>query len=174
MVQYWSGAQTIALREWVDLDERYEFRVFVFAGRVTAISQYMWDRAYEELQDAEKMRLWKEEIIEYWETRLKDKLTTVCKEWVVDVVRLEDATWKMIEINAFGADLRTGSCLFHWDLDYGIIHATDGDPQMRICVGGSQQAGFSASLQSKRPFSLRIGAFPARSRSASSCPWAPL
>lgn len=56
------------------------------------------------------------------------------------MIRIGENQFKTIEINAFGADLRTGGGLFHWGIDHDIIYGKSAC-ELRVCVGGSESAG---------------------------------
>lgn len=66
-----STSVQIVLREWFTCDEEWEFRVFVYGGKVTAISQYIWDQRFDHLQSSSFLVTLKQEIINYWEDHLK-------------------------------------------------------------------------------------------------------
>lgn len=134
----------LVLREWIDgLDSRFEFRCFVFDGRLTAISQYDWTTPYAIWSDDEQCSRTKAAIVEFVQTLIVPKLVAQCREWVVDVV-FHRQRWFVVEINMFGADLNVGGCLFHWAIDYDIIHrcASASEPVMRVLSDGSIESGF--------------------------------
>jgi hypothetical protein len=133
---------SLVLREWIDgLDSRFEFRCFVFDARVTAISQYDWTTPYAIWSDDDHCHRTKAAIVAFVQAQIVPRIASHCREWVVDVV-FHRQRWFVVEINMFGADLNVGGCLFHWAIDYDVIHATAGEPVMRVLSDGSVEAGF--------------------------------
>lgn len=130
----------IVLREWIDrLDSRWEFRCFVFDGRVTAISQYDWTTKYPEVWgDDVRCAQVGAAIVHFVNESCLPRLITPtgCTEWIVDVCRTHDEQWRVVEVNSFGADLNVGGCLYHWELDYDLIYRKDGEATIRFLSDG--------------------------------------
>ncbi len=124
--------ETIVLRRWIpDLDSRFEFRCFVFENHVTAVSQYEYVNAYPIWSDDQFCKTMFAEILAFLDSVLPRLSPLVCTEWTIDVVK-HGGKWSVVEINAFGADLNVGGCLFHWDIDYNILLNPDKLPVMRV------------------------------------------
>lgn len=112
IIQRWSPA----------IDLRYEFRVFIYQGKVNAISQDIW---WEKLgwRDGYSSGI-VDTIVTLW-SNVKGFLPfDTC---TMDVFLSKDershTNWKagIIEFNGFGAHLNTGSDLFHWVNDADIL-----------------------------------------------------
>jgi hypothetical protein len=116
--------EALIIQRWSsDVERRREFRVFVYEGRVTAISQDSW---------CEKLG-WREN----YSSGLVDAITDLWDNvnglvpfgtCIMDVLVSHDANvlgkWRarIIEFAGFGAHLNTGSDLFHWVTDAEILH----------------------------------------------------
>jgi hypothetical protein len=117
--------ELIVLREWIpNLDGRFEFRCFVCDGRVTGISQYEYVNVYPMWSDDKYCKTIFAEILLFLEEVVPRLLPLECRDWTVDVVKHADK-WQVVEINAFGADLNVGGCLFHWRIDYELLFGSD-------------------------------------------------
>lgn len=132
VLQHRQNDQKIVLRQWEPhLRKEDEFRVFCFQGRVTCVSQYFWTSSFQSLVVEEDVVYIAQSLLNYVNTAVLPRIVDTCGEWVIDVVRLS-STWKVIELNSFGADLNVGACLFHWDLDYEALHQSEGPVSFRI------------------------------------------
>ncbi|KAJ3034261.1 hypothetical protein HK097_004567, partial [Rhizophlyctis rosea] len=111
---------TLYLSDWDDtIDMNNEFRVFVYQGKVTGISQYRWADYFlaEWNKDQDSMRKVGNDVLEFVEGKLIPALDGGEKvTFVTDVVLVGNQTW-MIEINKFGGETGCGSALFHWKRD---------------------------------------------------------
>lgn len=102
---------SIILRKWYQIDPCFEFRGFVFGGRLVAVSHY-----YKMLYDAEIFKtrsLIQQAIEEFFAARVRDKIPLL--EYVVDFVVLPRDGYRcfVIELNPWAAN--TSSALFSWD-----------------------------------------------------------
>jgi gamma-glutamylcyclotransferase (GGCT)/AIG2-like uncharacterized protein YtfP len=120
----------ICLREWSeDLKLENEFRVFVFGGKITAISQYDHYTYYPHLagiKDAVQdgiCTLWRE---------VHEALQ--CDRYVMDVAFFPDRTEKRFMVVEFSPFLPcTGAALFSWASDISVLKGEgDGGIQFRI------------------------------------------
>ncbi|KAH0564993.1 hypothetical protein GP486_001608 [Trichoglossum hirsutum] len=127
------GEALIVQRWSPDIELRREFRVFVYKGRITAISQDIW---------------WKKLG---WRKNYSDGFVNAISDlWdnVKDLVPFDSCTmdvlvsydedeirgWKarLIEFNGFGAHLNTGSDLFHWVNDADILQGKRAEITVRF------------------------------------------
>ena len=105
-----------------DLEYHSEFRVFVCQKNITAISQqHLYTsndilKALDKEKREEKINKWITIINNYFETTIKDKITTL-DSYVIDIDITKDEKPYFIEINCFGKEYPSGSALFHWLID---------------------------------------------------------
>lgn len=117
-------------------DEKNEFRVFVYKGKITAITQYAWCKDFgwskELLYNIINM------IIEYVSKEIiliaTDKL---CDRFVVDVIFVKDKI-ELIEFNSFGMELSSGSGLFEWKRDCDILYGNGNNIYIRYTFDDSE------------------------------------
>mgnify|MGYP000846706478 CR=1 FL=1 len=108
----------IMLREYVDMNNAYEFRLFVFGSVLRAISQYFCYVYFEELEDNQKRQHIYNNIVSWFATIYKN---ISYEDYTVDIL-VSTNDIKIIEINSFGPGLLSGSSLFSWTKDYDILH----------------------------------------------------
>jgi hypothetical protein len=116
-----------------DLEFHSEFRVFVHKKTVTAISQqhlYTTNEILKQLDEKEreeKINKWITIINDYFESTIKDRITTL-DSYVIDIDITKEGKPYFIEINCFGKEYASGSSLFHWIIDefklYGRVENT--------------------------------------------------
>ena len=111
---------TLYLMKWLVLDGDREFRVFVYNGRITAISQQHWYRSNKWLNTLreEEIQAVGKAIVNHFEQEIKPRLNS---SYVMDVVFTDDNSLYFIEPNAFGKMYGAGSALFHWEIDEDIL-----------------------------------------------------
>lgn len=107
-----------------------ELRCFVYAQKLTAISQYYWS-VYAKLDFLSE---------EEWQ-RIIDKINAlvekVCtnfshlKDFVLDVV-FYDENVDLIELNTFGVDKKAGSACFDWVEDRNILYGNGSKVVIRV------------------------------------------
>ena len=124
----------IVLRDWINADPELEFRCFVYDGNVTAISQYHSSTGYR--FDKDTVRKYGQLILDFWKNEVKDKLVngTGVSDWTVDIGFLENGQPNIVELNGFGAYLVTGAAQYCWEIDYDLIHRTDGKCTIRHLI----------------------------------------
>lgn len=124
----------IVLRDWLpDLPYEFEFRCFVYKGKLTAISQYDWVK-YCELFQSDEVKKWiVSKIVAFWEAT-KDIICGIYSDCIMDLIITDhpsvDCKYPtynnlgviLIEFNPFGGELISGSALFGWEKDYDIIY----------------------------------------------------
>lgn len=108
-----------------DIDDKYEFRIFVVNKKLTAVSQQNSRKLYhytmEELDD-----------IEYSLNNISfiDKMPY--STYIADVfINMDTKICYLIELNVFGASSGAGSALFNWVNDYNILHSHQNNPIFR-------------------------------------------
>lgn len=97
-----------------DIDDRFEFRIFVVDGKLTGASQQNVRKLYHYTSG-------ELEMIEHALNNISFLNQTSYKTYVADVYCL-DGVCKLIELNPFGAHSGAGSSLFHWITDYEVLH----------------------------------------------------
>jgi hypothetical protein len=110
------------------LDGSNEFRVFVHQGIVTAMSQYVWHKAYPWMLDHEAVTQAARNIVAFWHDRIAVEVPFT--ECIMDVAVLLDASYevKLIEFNPFGLEFASGSALFHWQHDADKLFSKTSSP----------------------------------------------
>lgn len=132
---------TLYFLPWVEID--LEFRVFVYNGKITGISQQHWyEVKYHEERESEKpfknrYEKFTERIPEF--TGFCNKTVKSLKEWknhplgfTMDIALLKSGEFYFIEVNGFGAEYSAGSSLFHWKRDN--LEDTEKIPEYRYLV----------------------------------------
>ena len=112
-----------------EMNVKNEFRVFVYDGQVTAISQYDayvyagWDMRQSEIMD---LVIQVEKMVEsYVNSNLK---TT---SFTMDIL-FNNTSVTLVELNSFGAQMAAGSALFHWIIDYDLLHGKLDGIEVRV------------------------------------------
>lgn len=106
----WS--QHIVLREWVDVPPQFEFRGFVYGGRLTALSQYFNNGYFPEVVEHRDLVL---QLVSDAFERMRALVPLEPKEYVVDfAVDVAARRAYVIELNPFGAPdgMGTGTAMF--------------------------------------------------------------
>ncbi len=121
--------QKVFITPWNDnIKECFEFRVFVYNRKVTAISQYNIYSDYG-LKDKPLCAL-SRSIIRLVEQQL-NHFPQLPTSYTVDVYFVEGNTVlsldNIIEFNSFGKELAAGSCLFNWIRDYNQLYGKNDD-----------------------------------------------
>jgi hypothetical protein len=106
----------LIMMPWNEINERYEFRIFVYDGRLTGISQQKWFGLFQ----------YSDEELE----AIKETMKTLpflddvpYKNLVADVwIDVQKRECYLIECNPFGAHSGSGSSLFSWIDDYDQLH----------------------------------------------------
>ena len=119
------GKQQIVLREWNnDLSLDYEFRVFVYNKRITAISQYdlygLFPHLIEEKEKIKKL------IHDFWEKEVKNKIKYPF--YIVDFGYI-NGNIIFIELSPFLQT--TGAGLYHWNYDLNELENGEGNIRIR-------------------------------------------
>ena len=111
---------------------QHEFRVFVYNGKITAISQ---QNIYKQIYDNEnEVKELCDKIISNFNSTLKRKIeANWIESYVYDVAILIDEIY-FIEPNPFGKEYSSGSALFHWIEDEKILYANHDSLPSQIVV----------------------------------------
>lgn len=120
-------SMSIIIKEWMDMDPKWEFRVFVWDSKITGISQQFLYHTFEYEMD----------ILEKFYNKLlsSDIVSSVpYKEATLDIYfDTEKEKIFLIECNPFGAWSPAGSSLFEWRNDYDVLHGCCTDvPPLRL------------------------------------------
>jgi len=112
--------------DWVKIDPCYEFRVFVFENKITAISQQnLYSILFEEYDNCLdkfelKIKLKLDMIVDYFYSVMTYKIDWInCYTFDISIV---NSNPYFIELNSFGKEYAAGSALFHWLLDENILY----------------------------------------------------
>ena len=119
------GKQQIVLREWNnELSLDYEFRVFIYNNRITAISQYdlygLFPHLIEEKEKIKKL------IHDFWEKEVKNKIKFPF--YIVDFGYI-NGNIIFIELSPFLPT--TGAGLYHWNYDLNELENGEGNIRIR-------------------------------------------
>jgi hypothetical protein len=127
-----SGSLALLLREWVDMRPDYEFRCYVYQGKMTAISQYHCYSQFDSLQDEKHVLAVRDSIVEFHSV-VSDAFSL--PSYVIDIaVDPRDMSCQVIELNPFGKAMSSGSGLFHWIHDEDLLYDRLGLRQTPIRV----------------------------------------
>jgi len=119
---------------WIEMDEAYEFRIFVHNKRITAISQqnlYKKNKFFDSLLPDERTNVITgliDKIVHYFNDVITKKICL--PNYSYDFVFVNDNPY-FIEINGFGKEYAAGSALFHWIIDEQILYGTTNDIYFR-------------------------------------------
>jgi hypothetical protein len=116
--------KTLYFMPWIEIDVLKEFRVFVFGGRVTAISQQFLGEVDPWLASKSKDELSEicRKICDAHQNDFREKLQYLGDRYVMDIVLIgDDEVPYFIEPNPFGAEYSSGSSLFHWITDADVL-----------------------------------------------------
>lgn len=126
------------LLPWVEIDQYREFRVFVYMGNITAISQQHIYTANNILNKTNNrssnemiVKSWADKIVCYFEKNVKDRIQT--DSYCMDIAITNDSVY-FIEINPFGGEYSAGSALFHWVIDKNKLYNTCGKIYCRYAI----------------------------------------
>jgi hypothetical protein len=102
-------------------NKQCEYRVFVYNGQLTAISQYSTE---ESISEEMKIKNWKEVIHWLENDIIKPALNVLeTRNFTIDIYLKEDENIKkIIEFNSFGYWLAANGCLFNWTTDREILY----------------------------------------------------
>ena len=119
------GKQQIVLREWNnELSLDYEFRVFIYNNRITAISQYdlygLFPHLIEEKEKIKKL------IHDFWEKEVKNKI-----KFPFYIVDFGYINGKIIFIELSPFLPTTGGGLYHWNYDLNELENGEGNIRIR-------------------------------------------
>lgn len=115
----------IIIMPWREIDERYEFRIFVVNGKLTGASIQKWFDLIQHTQ--EELEIFEEVL-----TIIPFLDSFESKTYIADVtIDIDTKQCHLIEINPFGAHCGAGSSLFNWVTDYDILHNNHTDVQLR-------------------------------------------
>jgi len=110
-----------------------EFRIFVYMGKITAISQQHLYKVDDVLVNMDHKTMIKK-IIQYFESEIKDKISYV-DSYVMDFALLgSEQKPYFIEINSFGKEYASGSALFGWIQDYNILYGDGNEIVFRYTI----------------------------------------
>ena len=115
-------------------DRQREFRVFVYKQRVTAISQYTYDKS---MLSGKSTAMAKELGLKIKTYLENDVLPLVCSKIgtnnvVCDMYVNDNGSLRIIEFNSFGYWLAAGSALFNWLKDKEQLYNQKGVTYMRF------------------------------------------
>jgi hypothetical protein len=110
------------LLPWKTIVQDLEFRVFVYQGKITSISQqnlYQVNQTLSKSND-DAIASILHDIVEYWNNVVSTKITHI-DSYVMDIAMVDNSPY-FIEINPFGKEYSSGSALFHWIHDGEILY----------------------------------------------------
>jgi hypothetical protein len=126
------------LLSWIDIYPHKEFRVFVYMGNITAISQQHIYVANDILKITNKstneiiVTTWADQIVCYFKKYVKDRIKI--DSYCMDIAITDDNSVYFIEINPFGKEYSAGSALFHWVVDQNKLYNTCGKIYCRYTI----------------------------------------
>jgi hypothetical protein len=124
----------------------FEFRIFVYQGKITAISQQHWGKRNITLRGMrdEDIHSLASNIVLHFEKKIKPKVNSLAESFVMDFAYL--GTLNMgemstslkklepyfIEMNPWGKEYGAGSALFHWLIDEDILYSDGKQIEFRL------------------------------------------
>ena len=121
---------SIYLIPWVNIEPVDEFRVFVFNGKITAISQQdlyskLFEKKYKGITLEQLISIITEKlnlIVNYFYQEMTNKINWIeTNSYTFDFAIVESKPY-LIELNSFGTEYAAGSALFHWINDKEILY----------------------------------------------------
>ena len=115
-----------------NLDDRYEFRIFVYNGKLTGISQQKWFQLYQYSKEELDLITSAMKNLEF----IKDvPYNTFVGDVWIDIKESNcggddlksESKCILIECNPFGAHCGAGSSLFEWTKDYNQLYGNNGN-----------------------------------------------
>jgi hypothetical protein len=109
------------VRRWEEMGVEFEFRCFVFQGRMTAISQYHHLCFFPCLAESSEVKeAMCARLLAYYEEHLQGPLSSKFRDFVVDLgVTTADGRVVVIELNPFLET--TDSCCFSWNKERDLL-----------------------------------------------------
>lgn len=105
-----------------------EYRVFVYKGKVSGISQYDWMSST--IHGPNTLCKHRDMILEFIPKCL-DALSNKSISIVIDVVVIDKVY--LIEFTKFGGETGCGSALFHWVRDFNVLYGR-APPKMKVLI----------------------------------------
>jgi hypothetical protein len=119
---------TLYLMEWIEMNDDYEFRVFVKNNKITCISQ---QNCYKMIGfNSENIAPYIEIILNYFEHHIKNAIDV--NDYSYDFAILEDMCPYFIELNSFGKEYAAGSSLFHWLIDEHKLYDSNNEHKIYV------------------------------------------
>lgn len=128
-----------------DLDRTREFRVFVYKGKIRAISQQNFYESSMWLTELDKMDLLENfvygKIVTPFNEIIKPKLDKLLPEsYTMDFALIgQDFRPYFIEPNSWGHNYAAGSALFGWEQDHDHLHSDDDYIEFRYVTTAAAQ-----------------------------------
>lgn len=125
-LKYNTNEINIYLIKWMDIKPEFEFRVFVFNNKITAISQQnIYSVVYNNYLENENifnefMKKKLDIIVNYFYEEMIQKITWI-SNYTFDFALIKNNPY-LIELNSFGKEFAAGSALYHWLLDEKILY----------------------------------------------------
>lgn len=126
-----NNEECLYINKWRDdWNEMNEFRTFIYNGKITAISQYVW--CNKSNYNSETIVSTSNNIIKFIYDNIIDKMATITNDFIVDVIDV-NGNIELIEFNPFGKEYSSGSALFHWLNDEDILYGNGDFVYIRYC-----------------------------------------
>lgn len=112
----------IYLIDWVDMNSDLEFRMFVYNGNVTCISQQKCYSSNETIKHYSETHIEAmiNKLVDYYQTSIKGVFEHT--SYSIDISLVNGEPY-FIEINCFGSEYAAGSSLFHWIIDHDLLYS---------------------------------------------------
>lgn len=111
----------IYLMEWINIEPKNEFRIFVCNNKITAISQQnLFEKLFDENMIAKIPNIINI-IIKHFDEEIKPRINWI-SQYTYDFAIIDNDKPYFIEMNCFGKEYAAGSALFHWLIDENILY----------------------------------------------------
>lgn len=123
----------IPWNKFIPENKKYEFRTFVFNGKITAISSYYTSSIFENTFDVDNM--YKKCMELFNDFSKKYSISSIDKKkpnnYGLDMFLMTGHEC-IIEVNPFGIDACMGSALFNWEKDYDQLYGKNKEIEIRM------------------------------------------
>ncbi|KAL6076699.1 Cell division cycle protein 123 [Balamuthia mandrillaris] len=110
----------LVMQEWVTFDPEFEFRCFIFQGRLNAINQLCWQKYIPELAEDKALQQNLIDAVKRLQSQVHPLLPF--ENYILDIVYHKEAdVATIVEFNPWGPYSCTGSQLFSWELDWDVL-----------------------------------------------------
>ena len=110
----------LVIQDWISFPSEYEFRCFIFNGRVTAINQLCWSEYIPHIEQNSSLQMKIVQSVVDIQKKVHPLLPW--NNYIMDVIfDIKNECSQICEFNPWGPYSCTGSQLYNWELDSPIL-----------------------------------------------------